>query len=355
MWFERFPGHMVNRDLVRLLIVPLAPKPRAQSHPRPRDPTHNYTCEDKVLSKQLQQLQLPTSTPDQLGLLSLPTELHLLILSFLEEDIGDVICFCITNRHFWSMAGGFIDRYYRSSFGQLAGKSIIFLHNNVYPSDYPHQLFHTEDMESIRAAWDDAGGIQVDIRTDFKPWKNVFDSLDVKRIQDDLEELEALLLQICHSRGVLQDPAFHSIERDLLGPDEEAFFPRDEKWLLRNLDTKEFVTDAIAFSQNDTRGPHIDVLGFGEVVKAHIRWSRSASFGHNHHTRGVWVGHRFDITTLKRHEAETSKEEWRDVSKKMADDLVDIWSHTIPSSIHWLDFLRQRWNIHARKNKGNWK
>jgi hypothetical protein len=40
--------------------------------------------------------------------------------------------------------------------------------------------------------------------------------------------------------------------------------------------------------------------------------------------RGVWVGYRFDITTLARHEQDT-KERWEDISEIVAPEIASIW------------------------------
>ena len=57
---------------------------------------------------------------------------------------------------------------------------------------------------------------------------------------------------------------------------------------------------------------------FGKVVLLRIHWSSftGEQAGHpSNLSKGVWAGHRFDITTLARHEAETECEQWKDVSE----------------------------------------
>jgi hypothetical protein len=43
-------------------------------------------------------------------------------------------------------------------------------------------------------------------------------------------------------------------------------------------------------------------------------------------SRGIWAGHRFDITTLAKHESETDSAEWSDVSSEVAKEIADIWA-----------------------------
>ncbi|CZR63906.1 uncharacterized protein PAC_13803 [Phialocephala subalpina] len=62
---------------------------------------------------------------------------------------------------------------------------------------------------------------------------------------------------------------------------------KEDAWILRNLTTKSS-----------------SFRGFGEVILSHTGWSPSVDSGINYlglH-RGVWAGHTFDITTMKRHQ-----------------------------------------------------
>jgi hypothetical protein len=98
-----------------------------------------------------------------------------------------------------------------------------------------------------------------------------------------------------------QASALASVTRKML-------FPEDRNWVLRNLTTKEFVhTEDIALSPGYVEGPFVKGVGFGELVLTRICWSTTTRCGHLDITwphpnldmstdRGVWVGHRFDIT-----------------------------------------------------------
>lgn len=109
------------------------------------------------------------------------------------------------------------------------------------------------------------------------------------------------------------------------------FVPKDQAWILRNLTTKEFVTSGgIALDEKFINGPFIRGIGFGEVVMSRTCWSSSDSIsmayrGQIH--RGVWAGHRFDITTRGRHDESTrdGEEEWKDVSEEVAAEIAAIW------------------------------
>lgn len=79
------------------------------------------------------------------------------------------------------------------------------------------------------------------------------------------------------------------------------FVPKDQAWILRNLTTKEFVTSGgIALDEKFINGPFIRGIGFGEVVMSRTCWSSSDRISMTYRGqihRGVWAGHRFDITT----------------------------------------------------------
>lgn len=75
-------------------------------------------------------------------------------------------------------------------------------------------------------------------------------------------------------------------------------------------------------------GPNIDVLGFGEVLMARICWATSSYMSSEDGsgiTRAIWAGHRFDITTVGRHEGKTKGEKWKDVSEEVVNELAGIW------------------------------
>ncbi|KXX83080.1 hypothetical protein MMYC01_200489 [Madurella mycetomatis] len=127
---------------------------------------------------------------------------------------------------------------------------------------------------------------------------------------------------------ISKDPAFDCI-RSEMWVQEETYFPEDQQWILRNLTTKQFVrSEAIALKPELIHGPSISVLGFGEVVMSRICWSTSSFVSMSdaaNISRGVWAGHRFDITTLARHRDETNEVGWSDVSDEVAREIAGIW------------------------------
>jgi hypothetical protein len=78
------------------------------------------------------------------------------------------------------------------------------------------------------------------------------------------------------------------------------------------------------------KGPNIKILGFGHVILSRIHWSMSSDVGIVNYTgdihRGVWAGHRFDITTIGRHQEEMKGVEWEDVGEEISTELATIWA-----------------------------
>jgi hypothetical protein len=130
------------------------------------------------------------------------------------------------------------------------------------------------------------------------------------------------------------------------------FYPPDQAWVLRNLTTKEIVrADSLAQRNwEDPQGVRHASFGpfvngrftFGCVEFARTSWSTYMSpdapgqerydcLDYNRR-RGVWAGHRFDITTAERHEQQLQAMEaeeraaWRDVGQEVAREMKLMWN-----------------------------
>ncbi len=131
------------------------------------------------------------------------------------------------------------------------------------------------------------------------------------------------------------------------------FYPRDAAWVLRNLTAKEIVrADSLAQrnwkdpggDQHALSGPFVKgPITFGCVVFARTSWSTRTSPdapGQESYPctdydrrRGVWAGHRFDITTVQRHEQQLQdmgaeeRAAWRDVGQEVVTEMKVMWNH----------------------------
>ncbi|RFU74581.1 f-box domain containing [Trichoderma arundinaceum] len=283
--------------------------------------------------------------------------------------IEDVICLGLTSRHFWALAQEYLDRYDASFVGQWAGKNIVCVGRDVEPGDYPPGLFSEAEMDEFRTRTikkaDDnvylpplllpgldpssfhsvarltslppnfyspglAPTVEVrpPVTVPFTLHHFALPTVSVSETSPQRQELESVVAYSrCRGRDP-QDPAFE-LTRKAMHARSSAAFPEDEPWILRNLTTKEFVrSEAIALKPEFIRGPNIEALGFGEVLLARICWSStpSPSFPTTNICRGVWAGHRFDITTASSHRCETKGVEWKDVSEEAVGDVANVWS-----------------------------
>ncbi|KAI0404659.1 hypothetical protein F4802DRAFT_615313 [Xylaria palmicola] len=322
------------RALVNLLVVPVR---RRHSSPQNSlvDQT-NTICEEKRGAKRTRDEQDAESprrhkrvevlanpiSKTVVAFRTLPPEIHRLVFSFI-EDIHDVISFGVTSRYFLPIALECLDDYYALHLGRWAGMNVVCVGRDVKPDDYPPGLFSDEELEEYPedgTAWTEPFTLE----------HFIYPSVStIEERQFKLSDVGLLLRGSCVDRPVSEDPAYHHM-RPHFRVKSETYLPTDEQWILRNLTAKQIVrADAIALSPDYIRGPDIRVLGFGEVVLLRVCWSTSSCVSMRDTTgsisRGPWAGHRFDITTLSRHEAGTRREGWTDVSEEVAGEIAGIW------------------------------
>lgn len=110
------------------------------------------------------------------------------------------------------------------------------------------------------------------------------------------------------------------------------YFPNDQKWVLRNLTTNEFVRSEVVAGNSKQNGPFFEDIGFEHIVLSRIvlhqplsvtftyTWFLSSSKWAGY-VRS-WVGHCFEIITLDRHRE--SDETWKDISEEAVENLVQF-------------------------------
>ncbi|KAK0724260.1 hypothetical protein B0H67DRAFT_550078 [Lasiosphaeris hirsuta] len=264
---------------------------------------------------------------------TLPPQVHRLIFTYI-EDIEDVFRLGLANRYFWSIGRERMHDYYSSFLGRWANENIVCVGEDVKPGGYPPGLFSAAELDVLRQKtsdipydWDDDLGMPF-ANEPFTLHHFTFPSISATEQDICLSSKSWALVGHLSDLGMSKDPAFGCTCSEMLVK-EEIYFPQDQQWILRNLTTKQFVrSEAIALKPGFIHGPSISVLGFGEVAMSRICWSTS-SFTSMSDTanisRGVWAGHRLDITTLARHRDETNEVGWSDVSGQMAREIAVIW------------------------------
>ncbi|KAI1761723.1 hypothetical protein GGR53DRAFT_457736 [Hypoxylon sp. FL1150] len=251
---------------------------------------------------------------DALAFVGLPIEIHVLIFDHV-EFIEDTICFGLANQYLWTLALSHVHNYYASLLGAWAGQSIVCVGGDIKPDNYPLPgLFSAEYIDELRPPRtnlhrkDDG----VEIVYCGQPFTlSHLAEASVSETQDNvfLEGKGRRIYNRCVARCKTKDPAFSKARLWEIVRTESTYYPRDQPWILRNLTTKEFVrSEVVTIRPEYVRGPDITLLGFGEVVMARTCWSSTPWDVRINNTagppRGVWAGHRFDITTLANHESE---------------------------------------------------
>ncbi|KAI1413719.1 hypothetical protein F5Y13DRAFT_189154 [Hypoxylon sp. FL1857] len=369
-------------ELLHLLVVPVIPESHSPEEAsgdgskkrRTAQVPLYYPRPSKQPSKQPAiKRDIADNSPSPANLVSLPRELQIIIFSYI-RGVDDRVCLGLTCRDLWEVGRLYLHRYLSSFFGQWAGKNIVCVGDNIEAGDYPPGLFSEQEIAYLDGKEYDAPIPKVVI-ADF-PDVGEGDPRDEGEDDDDDEDDYFLF----NGPGVpdvprapLQFTLFHfglrkfasrpkidvdvermarnlwyrCLDRDrayrhgkdsalVLNRDEMEvklpyYFPEDQPWILRNLTTKEFVrAESIALKPEFIRGPNIEGLGFGDIVAMRIFWtsSKPRKMGdvENIH-KGVWAGHRLDVTTLRRHEEETEEEReaWSDIGEEVAKEAASIW------------------------------
>ncbi|KAH0551563.1 hypothetical protein GP486_007218 [Trichoglossum hirsutum] len=258
---------------------------------------------------------------------SLPVELHDLI--FEELDIEDILSLSLTNLHLWEIGQRHIHSFFMSFIGPWAGESVICVGDYLMKGDYPPGRLTEAEKEEM---YEIAGKYRNNHGRDELMSLHKFLVNGCRGSYPYVEFPEYLLGRVVSSKRY----NYYGLPKHLrdqivnaLTPEISQFFPENQPWILRNLSTREYVcSEAIALKPEYIHGPNIDYFGFGEVILSRICWSSDPSVstpykGGIH--RGVWAGHRFDITTLARHEQGQGKELWVDVSEEVAEEIEAIW------------------------------
>lgn len=259
----------------------------------------------------------------------LPTEMHELIFARL-ESIEDLICLSVTSRYFWGIGHKHIRQYYTSLLGCWAGQNIICVGDYVDAGDYPPNLYSAEEEQELNQMRVGPDGY-LDSNADSKRLTLYhFATEPIGTIEEvvDLYQISRRTLYACMRRCRSKEWTVDFRHPELVMTNS-TYFPNSQVWILRNLTAKEFVLPtAVALKPEYIDGPFIRGLGFGEVVMTRTCWTSDYGIAMSSGTgicRGVWAGHRFDITTLSRHNEKTKGEKWRDVSEDVSKEIAHIW------------------------------
>ena len=270
----------------------------------------------------------------------LPNELLDMISQNL--TIEDVFVLGLQSRTLWNVTRRHIQAHFAPSCGPWAGKGIICVGDCSNPADHPKILTKSE-KEELQKEMSEID----DLKADLFPTNLYY--LTLARYQRlrkwQSSRAESLIVHATWTEKWCSLPSYcqSRIHDELDHFKMSDFYPEDQPWILRNLTTQEYVrSEAIAIKPEYIHGPKIDGLGFGEVVLSRICWSTNADCGMNTDIhRGVWAGHRFDITTLDRHKQGCLEgTEWKDVSEEVANEIERIWREEFGDD--WRDLIQEQ-------------
>ncbi|KAG6189342.1 hypothetical protein E4U48_003019 [Claviceps purpurea] len=309
----------VAEQLERALAVPVVP-------------TYHDSRPENVKSHHSAAVETMDRKPGSFS--SFPTEIHHLIFEHCyDDDLKSVIFLGVTNQYFWSIAREYVVRNFMQSLGAWAGQQLITVGDDNEVDDYPPGLFATEeDKENLlkRRPEDDESEDEEDQLPVEQQTLTLYER--IRRGFTELPNAETRFVDRSYSilDALAQDSCYRTVKK-VFHMQRDDFYPRDEVWILRNLTTHQYVRrEPLELQPGLAHGPFVQGIGFGCVVLSRISWSSSDSVALQDPTgrihRGLWAGHRFDITTMTRHEKLTAGQNWTDVTEELVGEVTAIWS-----------------------------
>ncbi|KAF8862547.1 hypothetical protein BDZ45DRAFT_739189 [Acephala macrosclerotiorum] len=296
--------------LVELLVVPIRPSDGTESpsatgsHENRKFPKHATSMTRR------NELGQGKSSKDRLS--DLPNEL--LGLVFCDLEFEDALNLALTSQFLWKVGRKHLRNFSLPMLGNWAGKNIVCVGHGVEDGDYPQNLFNEGEAAKFLRWNGNLFNYVRDMDRSCRIERHRMPPLDAVPASSIEEYLRLSKSDRADFRHVLGFSQFY-------GTNEDA-------WVLRNLTTKEFVrSEAIALGPEYVHGPHIDHIGFGEVIQSRTGWSTHPETGARYTGlhRGAWAGHAFDITTMKRHLEETEEGDWKDSSQEVSKEIASIW------------------------------
>jgi hypothetical protein len=217
----------------------------------------------------------------------------------------------------------------KSQCGRLAGTSLICVGDYLAPDDYPPGIdwqSAMEERQNMYQKWvridghSDSEGPEMEnlyyLAADFLPPRDPNGFAPIGTMScENFRGFVKFYIRL--PRANREDLDF------LINFDHHKLYPKGPEWVLRNLTTKEFVRRSVV--AHGTNGPFSSGgVGLGEVLLSRICWSTDSNTGMSWDGihRGIWAGHKFDITLMEALEGEVG---WKDVSESAYDEIKGIW------------------------------
>lgn len=289
--------------------------------------------EDTLHRKLSNQDTSPEVATQCLNFSALPAELIGMVFDRL--DIVNALRLTLAAQRFWEIGWPYMEKKLMGFMGPWAGHRLVCLGESPIEG-YPPDMLNKDEKEELAKGlnadeydddWDDeydiVQGSPVDLITLVesrycKTGPDVPPPLLVQNLQ------EVAIDQIQTMPRPMTSRLFEFLSSRHLS----VFFPDDQKWVLRNLTTHEFIrSEALAGNSSQT-GRHIKDLGFEHLILFRTFWSSSswsAEFNRRSVHHGIWAGHRFEITVLDRHtKSMQSGVAWKDISEDAIKDMIQF-------------------------------
>ncbi|MCJ1345649.1 hypothetical protein MMC31_003857, partial [Peltigera leucophlebia] len=275
----------------------------------------------------------PEAAIQCLNLSALPAELIGMI--FDELNIIDALCLTVSAQRFWEIGWPYMEKKLMGFMGPWAGHRLVCVGEDPI-EDYPPDMLNKDEKEEL------AKGLDADEYADDEYGKlHAGSPIDLSLLVNSSRYYEAesfvppfRLVQILDKFAIDQMRNMPRQMRSRVFKFSSfrhcsEFFPDDQKWVLRNLTTHEFVRfEALAGNSSQT-GRHMKDLGFEHLILSRTFWSSSPSsaklFKSRSLHRGIWAGHRLEITLLDRHtKSMRSDVAWKDISEDAVEDMIQL-------------------------------
>lgn len=285
------------------------------------------------------------------GLSTLPAELIGMICDELCMD--DLLRLALVARNFWNLAWPYMEKELMGFMAPWAGHRIICM-GDVHTADNPPGMLSEGEEKELASGLtlDEVGGCYF-TGCDGPRFEDHDTSLSgiVEYRYDYLDYLDEDFRSVPEYRGIrnIALNQMHEFPESMRSrvlefsrhrPIED-YYPVGKKWVLRNLTTHEFIRSEVVAGNSEHSGPYIDGLGFEHIIMLRIFWASSpnpesdselssdpklSKINNRDVTRGIWAGHRLEITTSDRHARSRSwGVTWIDISEEAIEDIIQLW------------------------------
>ncbi|KAG6876383.1 hypothetical protein C0992_013161 [Termitomyces sp. T32_za158] len=262
--------------------------------------------------------------------------LHIIFGNIL--DILDLINLMVTCQRYWELGRHYLERLIEDFIVvSWAGDRLICLGDYARLDDLPRGMLTDPEVEDIRPLYNESHSLQDTIITLQKP-RYKFSSATARRMLsisstlDFLYQLDSIFLERTMAGGESRDGVPRVLKKLVIikNLDPVDFF--NGHMVFRNLTTKKYVRgDGIKKARNMPGKRWLKRMSFEHVLYIRTTWSSDPSLSCGYRGplrihRGVWAGHRFDVTHIGRvvDEDGVAVDNWKDVTEEVINEVIVV-------------------------------